>query len=125
MNQGPESLTIRLIRNPGWYSIPLSFGEKADLVLMAAVNPPQPMSLITQDAAEQLKRWEFIESSARTNFQLTGIRLDGQSIPSFEVRTIGLRRRFRWDLIIGYNFFEKYAEMTLDIHSSTARLVAR
>jgi hypothetical protein len=118
------NLSVRLIKNPGWYSLPLTFGTDPALTLVALLNPPHPYSLITRDALDLLMKWELVDLTSQESHVLKGISIEGQSVPDFVVRIMPLTRlRPRWDIVIGSNFFDYYTDLHLHIPTSTATFV--
>ena len=80
------------------------------------------MSLITPAALDHLRRWELIDLGDHDVYPLRQMSIEGQSIPDFDVRLMPVARlAYRWDIILGANFFENYS----DIHLNIATLVAR
>ena len=119
---GPSDLQVVLTRRPGWYSVDLTLGPRDEVTLRAAVNPPQPFSLITIEALDALGRWELIPLAQLSTYRLTSAIVQGQSVPDFDVRPVPLARPFQWDVIIGANFFANYSEIHLDLRTSRARI---
>ncbi len=67
----------------------------------------------------------MVSLSDRPSYRLSGAIVQGQAIPDFEVRRVPLARPFQWDVIIGFNFFQNYGDIHLNLATSRARITGR
>jgi hypothetical protein len=123
--RGGDRLTVTAtIHDSGlWIIVPLSVGVTD--VIYPVLDTGSPVSAISPRIRTQLANRGRLSSIAGSNrFQLTGLALQGQSVPDLRVSVLSRLDRIGVDALLGLDFLLQFHEIAFNTRTMTLTLTA-